>query len=67
MMKEDDSKIAEQIKSKMLEQDDGRIRRIILYGSRVAGTARPTAISTFWPSRRIPCPNGRRPGGFAGS
>jgi predicted nucleotidyltransferase len=41
MIKDSDSKIAERIKGKILEQDGGRIRRIILYGSRVAGTARP--------------------------
>jgi predicted nucleotidyltransferase len=41
MIVESDQKVVEDLKDKLLDQGGGRILRIILYGSRAAGTAAP--------------------------
>jgi predicted nucleotidyltransferase len=40
MLSRKDRKIAEELKDRLLASDGERIRRVVLYGSRAAGTAR---------------------------
>jgi predicted nucleotidyltransferase len=41
MLTESDQKIAEELRARLLAHWEGRVRRIILYGSRARGTASP--------------------------
>jgi uncharacterized protein len=41
MLTESDQKTAEELRARLLAHREGRVRRIILYGSRARGTASP--------------------------